>query len=311
MTRKTAKVGGAVTTYEYDAENKLVRVVSPSNTANYRYDGLGRRVEKEVINVATTTTRYVYDNEVILLELNGSNAIVARYTHGPGIDEPLIMEKNAQSFYYHADGLGSITEITSQSGAVGQRYTYSSFGKIESQLDANFAQPYTFTAREFDPETDIYFYRHRTYDWRTGRFHQEDPILHAGNPRLPYALPLLLGDPLTLHGHVYVKNNPANFRDPLGLQAQTCFNFTKFAQCMAGLNREVYQGPVGGPVAVVAIGLATCAAGLATGGLGGGIVAVVGCGSAGAVLGGCYLQALEPCPEPLACVPASSRAPPA
>ena len=101
-------MGGAVTQYEYDAENKLVQFVSSTGTtANYKYDGLGRRVEKEVITGSTTTTRYVYDNEDILLELNGANGIVARYTHGPGIDEPLIMEKNAQSFYYHADGLGS------------------------------------------------------------------------------------------------------------------------------------------------------------------------------------------------------------
>ena len=104
MTRKTAKVGGAVTTYDYDAENKLIRVGTAGKTVNYKYDGLGRRVEKEVIDVGTATTRYVYDNEDILLELNGANSIVARYTHGPGIDEPLIMEKNAQSFYYHADG---------------------------------------------------------------------------------------------------------------------------------------------------------------------------------------------------------------
>ncbi len=168
MTRKTAKVGGAVTQYEYDAENKLVRVVSPTSTANYRYDGLGRRVEKEVIAGTTATTRYVYDNEDILLELNASNTITARYTHGPGIDEPLIMEKNAQSFYYHADGLGSITELTNQSGTVAQRYSYSSFGKIESQLDPNFVQPYTFTSREFDPETGLYYYRARTYDFAGG-----------------------------------------------------------------------------------------------------------------------------------------------
>ena len=44
MTYKTAKFGGAVAQYEYDAENKLVRVASPGSTANYRYDGLGRRV---------------------------------------------------------------------------------------------------------------------------------------------------------------------------------------------------------------------------------------------------------------------------
>ena len=34
QTLKTAKVGGAITTYEYDAENKLARFVTPSNTAN-------------------------------------------------------------------------------------------------------------------------------------------------------------------------------------------------------------------------------------------------------------------------------------
>ena len=104
LTRKTGKVGGAVTTYDYDAENKLIRVGTAEKTVNYKYDGLGRRVEKEVIDVGTATTRYVYDNEDILLELNGANSIVARYTHGPGIDEPLIMEKNGQSFYYHGDG---------------------------------------------------------------------------------------------------------------------------------------------------------------------------------------------------------------
>jgi RHS repeat-associated protein len=176
MTRKTAKVGGVVTTYEYDAENKLVRVVSPTNTANYKYDGLARRVEKEVIAGTTTVTKYVYDNEDILLELNGLNAIVARYTHGPGIDDPLIMEKNAQSFYYHADGLGNITELTNQSGSVIQRYTYSSFGKIESQLDANFLQPYTFTGREFDLETGLYFFRMRYVDPNVGRFLSQDKV---------------------------------------------------------------------------------------------------------------------------------------
>ena len=177
---KTPRVLGRFTSYEYDAENKLVRAVTNGTTANYKYDGLGRRVEKEVINVGTTVTRYVYDNEDILLELNGSNQIVARYSHGPGIDEPLIMEKNAQSFYYHADGLGSITELTNQSATVTQRYTYSSFGKIESQLDSNFVQPFTFTSREFDAETGLYYYRARYYDSGSGRFIQEDPIEFLG-----------------------------------------------------------------------------------------------------------------------------------
>ncbi len=184
---------------------------------NYKYDGLGRRIEKEIIEVTTTVKRYIYDNEDILLELDGSNNITTRYTHGPGIDEPLVMEKGGASFFCHADGLGSITEITDSVGVVKQRYTYSSFGKIESQLDPSFVQPYTFTGREFDQETGLYFYRARTYDSRTGRFIQEDPVLHAGSPDLVFALPLLLGNPSMLHTFTYVLNNPTRLRDPQGL----------------------------------------------------------------------------------------------
>jgi RHS repeat-associated protein len=205
MTRKTAKAGGAVTQFEYDAENRLVRVVSPTNTVNYRYDGLGRRVEKEVIQVGTTIRRYVYDNEDILLELDGNNNVTARYTHGPGIDEPLIMEKNSQSFYYQADGLGSITELTNQSGTVVQRYSYSSFGKIESQLDLNFVQPYAFTARDFDSETGLYYFRARYYDSISGRFLEEDPV--AG----------IFDQPSTHNRYTYVGGNPLLYIDPFGL----------------------------------------------------------------------------------------------
>ena len=203
MIQKTAKAGGAITTYEYDAENKLVRIVSPANTVKYRYDGLGRRVEKEVIAGTTTIAKYIYDNEDILLELDGTNAIIGRYTHGPGIDEPLIVEKSGQSFYYHADGLSSITELTNQSGAVVQRYTYSSFGKIESQLDSNFVQPYAYTAREADSESGLNFYRTRYYDPSIGRFFQQDFIGFIGGNNF----------------YSYVGNNPVYFVDPLGLDA--------------------------------------------------------------------------------------------
>jgi len=201
LIRKTPKTPGPFNSYEYDAENKLVRTVINGTTVNYHYDGLGRRVEKEVINVATTTTGYVYDNEDILLELDSSNNILARYTHGPGIDEPLLLEKGGASFFYHADGLGSITETSNQSGTVSQRYTYSSFGKIESQLDPNFVQPYTYTSREFDPETGLYFYRARFYDPSVGRFLQEDPI----------GL-----DDWGMHRYSFVRNNSINLIDPSG-----------------------------------------------------------------------------------------------
>jgi len=196
--QKTNNTTSAFTLYEYDAENKLIRVVREDGSiVNYKYDGLGRRIEKEVDSVVT---QYIYDNEDILLELDGSNNIVARYTHGPGVDEPLIIEKGGQSFFYHADDLGSITELTDTAGSVAQAYTYSSFGKIESQLDPAFIQPYTFTAREFDSETALYYYRARHYDPLIGRFLQEDPLGVANETNF----------------YSYASNGPINFVDPFG-----------------------------------------------------------------------------------------------
>jgi RHS repeat-associated protein len=82
-----------------------------------------------------------------------------------------------------------------------QRYTYSSFGKIESQLDANFVQPYTFTSREFDSETGLLHYRKRYYDSAIGRFVSEDPAGFGGG----------------LNFYSYVSENPIGRTDPFGL----------------------------------------------------------------------------------------------
>ena len=57
----------------------------------YRYDGLGRRIEKDVDGVIS---RYVYDAEDILLEYDGTNTLIARYAHGPGIDDPAMLERD-------------------------------------------------------------------------------------------------------------------------------------------------------------------------------------------------------------------------
>ena len=55
---------------------------------------------------------------------------MARYTQGLGIDGPLAMVRGGASYYYNADGLGSITSLTDASGQVAASYTYDSFGKL-------------------------------------------------------------------------------------------------------------------------------------------------------------------------------------
>ena len=42
------------------------------------------------------------------------------------------MERGGQSFFYNADGLGSITELTNATGEVIKAYIYDSFGNVIS-----------------------------------------------------------------------------------------------------------------------------------------------------------------------------------
>ncbi len=112
--------------YGYDFENRLVEVRLKSTTAlvaTYRYDALGRRVEKVV--AAGSTTRYILDGVQVIEEYDGSGAWQARYLYEDGIDQPRAMDRadiadvngNANTtevlrFHYHSQALGSVTEIS-------------------------------------------------------------------------------------------------------------------------------------------------------------------------------------------------------
>jgi len=199
LIQKTSKATMATTTYTYDSENRLTQVSGPGMLVSYRYDPFGRRIEKDVNGAIT---RYVYDNEDIRLEYDGANQLVASYTHGPGIDEPLVMERGSQSYFYHVDGLGSVTAITDSAGNVAQWYRYDSFGNIVDRMNPAFVQPYAFTGREYDPESGLLYERNRYASLELGRYISEDPIGLAG------------GD---VNFYVRVGNNPVNWIDPLGL----------------------------------------------------------------------------------------------
>jgi RHS repeat-associated protein len=45
---------------------------------------------------------------------------------------------------------------------------------------AGIGSDYAYTAREWDPEIGLHYYRARYYDPRVGRFISEDPIEFAG-----------------------------------------------------------------------------------------------------------------------------------
>ncbi|TAN44455.1 MAG: RHS repeat protein [Nitrospirae bacterium] len=240
-----------VTVYSYDYENRLIRVEiqkdDEKKIVTFSYDPFGRRISKslqyqslrgeaEAISdddrdkgdhdyEKPRTTYYVYDNEDIIAEYNGKGKITARYTHGLGIDEPLAVKKKDHTYYYHADGLGSITSLTDTKGKTAQTYEYDSFGNLKNH-EQKIKQPYTYTAREWDSETKLYYYRARYYDAKVGRFTSFDPILHFANARLkcdqintvpPIVGVSLLENPQNFNPFIYVSNNPMTRTDPSGL----------------------------------------------------------------------------------------------
>jgi RHS repeat-associated protein len=188
---------GIITNYTYDDENRLVRITKGSDVITYAYDPFGRRIEK---NVNGVITRYLYDQGAIIAAYDSKGSVTARYIHGLNIDEPLAIQLSKKNYFYHTDGLGSIVTLTNSSGSTAQTYSYDSFGN--NTPNGSISQPFTFTAREYDSETGLYFYRARYYDPKVGRFVTKDPIGFEGGDYNLYN---------------YVGGNPVNNNDPYGL----------------------------------------------------------------------------------------------
>jgi len=236
MTAKINKQTSDTTVYTYDVENKLVQVQKPGMLAQYVYDALGRRVSKMVNG---NSTHYRYDRDNLILEMNGNDSVVADYTFGSGIDNPLEMNRNGNNYYYVKDGLGSVTALTNDAGSVVHEYKYAAFGKIVSESGDSVENPFTYTSRELEKESGMYFYRARFYDPHAGKFLNEDPIGLNGKDYNLFR---------------YVKNNPENFRDPWGFESVGCpctptFHSGEYWNCvlmrMTG-NKELEAYIVGG-----------------------------------------------------------------
>jgi RHS repeat-associated protein len=166
---------------------------------SFAYDPFGRRIE----NVSPSgTTIYVYDGDNITEELgpNGSLASGERYTYGPGVDEPLVGQRQPKIFFYEADGLGSVTSLTDPTGAIAATYTYDSFGFMTASTGSA-TNWFRYTGRQFDSTGGLYYYRTRYYDPMSGRFLSEDPIGFKGGANF----------------YEYSLNSPMRWKDPSGL----------------------------------------------------------------------------------------------
>ena len=241
---KTDNTGS--TSYAWDFENRLTSVTLPGSGGNvtFRYDPFGRRIYK---SSSSGTSVYAYDGDNLIEETNSSGGAVVRYSQGLNIDEPLAMLRSGSSSYYQADGLGSITSLTNTAGTAAQTYTYDSFGNTVA-TSGSLVNSFQYTAREFDPETSLYYYRARYYDPAAGRFVSEDPIRFEGKQSNFYP---------------YVRNSSANYVDPIGLRPWD--KARAFMNCLDGclknmlpsdfctMKKNLVRVAVGGPILAVGI----------------------------------------------------------
>jgi RHS repeat-associated protein len=275
----------------------LVGSTQPVREVYYDYDAEGRRLQKRVIDHAASNSdvtknfvrRYVYDGAGVLAEYDGQNHPLVRYTHSTlGMDDiiavdvkqPGVDQRVAQAvgtYYYLKDGLGSIIDVVDNAGQKLQHYIYSAYGQLLGIQDAYgadissnpvLATSQTFTGRDWDKESGLYYFRARYYDPNTGRFLQKDPA--------PGSLSLAVS---MVNSYTYAGNNPLSITDPSG---QSFWSIFKKIACVVAISvAAVVTGGAAAVAAIAALGIAAGTAGAiavgavvgaATGALAGGVV---------------------------------------
>ncbi len=170
-------------------------------TAALGYDPAGR-LRQTVIN--GVTTQFLYSGADLIAEMDGAGAILRRYVHGPGVNNPLVWIEGPGMAasgvrYLYKDRLGSITSWTNSAGAVQATFAYGPYGEPKTWGGSRFG----YTGQVALSELGLYYYHARIYDPATGRFLQTDPTGYDDGPNL----------------YTYVGGDPINLVDPLGLAA--------------------------------------------------------------------------------------------
>ena len=224
-------------TLTYDAWNRLVKVVDGSTLAEFRYDGVNRRVTKYDGSAAAPNATYDYyinsDWQTIEVRKNADSDPLEEYAWHPYYVDGLAVRfydsdvnGSQVDHYYVQDANYNAVGVMNNSGTIQERYQYSAYGQLtvldndftaDSNGESDIANDVTYTGRQLDSETDLLYYRNRFYDPNIGRFCSRDPIGYMGSESNLYA---------------YTNCRPTVAVDPSGLKwfpfnSRVC-NHTKF-----------------------------------------------------------------------------------
>lgn len=197
--------------FEWDAENRLTLVTPRSPTSGskqvaFKYDYLGRRVEKSVFIYTTSwpstpdeVRRYIWYNWLMIAELDNSStpAVLKRYTWGldlagqagsvnsiegaGGIGGLLsVYDYNGASadlkYAYAYDANGNVGQVldytaTTVANAVTAKYEYDAYGNVTASGGTYAAtNPWRFSTKQFDAVTGLGYWGSRYFSAKVGRW---------------------------------------------------------------------------------------------------------------------------------------------
>jgi RHS repeat-associated protein len=219
-------VSGRARTFEWDAENRLVSVTitATGHVTQFGYDGMGRRVQIQELDLDTTKTlqvtsdkKYLWDGVEIAEERDTTGAIVQRRFYSQGF-----VDTDGAILFYTRDHLGSIRELTDGTQAIRARYDYDPWGRM-TKIQGDKDSPFTYTGHFWHAQSGLDLTLFRAYDPNLGRWISRDPIndpkvlrdRFTGPSLLMSFTPAELSQGPSLYG--YCLNNTVNDIDKLGL----------------------------------------------------------------------------------------------
>jgi RHS repeat-associated protein len=202
-------------TLVYDYRNQMVAFSDPvvGVSATYRYDALGRRIEKTVTTNGTpVTTRFFLSGWQEIEEQDAAGVTQATYVYGNYIDEVLTMRRAGTNYFYHSDDLYSVMALSDAAGTSAERYEYGDYGRaLEpgglaalAAPSPSIGNPWLFTGHRFEFESSLHCFRTRYLDPAGGRYATRDVVGIWGDV-------VNCGNALT-----YVANRSTSLLDPTG-----------------------------------------------------------------------------------------------
>ena len=165
--------------YEYNAENKLIKATVQNGVLvieeSYAYDYEGNRTSKTThrSDGVTEYVKYLNDNSSltnVLAEIDSEGSVQAYYTIGADL---ISQERDGNVSVYLYDGHGSVVGLANESGVVTDTYSYDAFGNLLKSTGST-KNCYRYCGEQFDETTGLYYLRARYMDTSTGRFISQD-----------------------------------------------------------------------------------------------------------------------------------------